>query len=192
MILSLLKTYSRLLIFAGGLLLGIQVPNFVDQYERRIDAHYLEVSANISGFQSTADLLFSGDMEALIAYYADSNDLVFESDAQSIRSIVDRYDRISNEREALSGNIFAASMHVILNADNEFMDETFEQYGYTVPLNMLAVGWGIAIALLLTITIDLGVFGCVKCAGLINRKKKNQLKSYSHRVECFDLDKNYP
>jgi hypothetical protein len=44
-------------------------------------------------------------MEALIAYYADSNDLVFESDAQSIRSIVDRYDRISNEREVLSGNI---------------------------------------------------------------------------------------
>jgi hypothetical protein len=177
MIFSLLKTYSRLFIFAGGLLLGIQVPNFVDQYERRIDAHYLEVSANISGFQSTADLLFSGDMEALIAYYADSNDLVFESDAQSIRSIVARYNRISNERDALSGNILAAAMHVILYADDEFIDETFEQYGYTVPLNMLAVEWGLAMALLLTIAIDLGLFGCVKCAGLINRKKKNQLKS---------------
>jgi hypothetical protein len=176
MILSLLKTYSRLFIFAGGLLLGIQVPNFVDQYERRIDAHYLEVSANISGFQSTADLLFSGDMEALIASYVDSNDLVFEGDAQSIRSIVDRYDRISNERETLSGNIFAASMHVILNADYEFMDETFEQYGYTTPLNLLAIEWGLAIALLLKIAIDLGLFGCVKCAGQINRKKKTQLR----------------
>ena len=172
MILSLLKTYSRLFIFAAGLLLGIQVPNFVDQYERRIDAHYLEVSANISGFQSTADRLFSGNMEALITYYAESNDLVFESDAQSIRVIVARYSRISNEREALSRNIFAAAMHVLLYADAEFIDETFEQYGYTVPLNMLTVGWGIAIALLLTITIDLGVFGCVKCAGLINRRKK--------------------
>ena len=146
--------------------------NFVDQYERRIDAHYLEVSANISGFQSTADRLFSGNMEALITYYAESNDLVFESDAQSIRVIVARYSRISNEREALSRNIFAAAMHVLLYADAEFIDETFEQYGYTVPLNMLAVGWGITIALLLTITIDLGVFGCVKCAGLINRRKK--------------------
>ncbi len=131
MILSLLKIYSRLLIFAGGLLLGIQVPNFVDQYERRIDAHYLEVSANISGFKSTADLLFSGDMEALITYYAKSNDLVFESDAQSIRGIVDRYNRISNEQQALSRNILAAAMHVLLYADDEFLDETFEQYGYT-------------------------------------------------------------
>ena len=33
MILSLLKTYSRLFIFAGGLLLGIQVSTFVGQYE---------------------------------------------------------------------------------------------------------------------------------------------------------------
>ena len=172
MILWLLKTYSRLFIFACGLLLGIQVPNFVDQYERRIDAHYLEVSANISGFKSTADLLFSGDMEALITYYAKSNDLVFESDAQSIRGIVDRYNRISNEQQALSRNILAAAMHVLLYADDEFLDETFEQYGYTVPLNILAVEWGLAIALLLTIAIDLGLFGCVKCAGLINRKKK--------------------
>jgi hypothetical protein len=177
MILSLLKTYSRLFIFAGGLLVGIQVPNFIDQYERRIDAHYLEVSANISGFQSTADLLFSGDIQALITYYVDSNDLVFESDAQSIRSIVARYNRISNEREAMSGNILTAAMHVILYADDEFIGETFEQYGYTIPLNMLAVEWGLAIALLLTITIDLGLFGCVKCVGLIDRKKKNQLKS---------------
>ena len=172
MILWLLKTYSRLFIFACGLLLGIQVPNFVDQYERRIDAHYLEVSANISGFKSTADLLFSGDMEALITYYAKSNDLVFESDAQSIRGIVDRYNRISNEQQALSRNSLAAAMHVLLYADDEFLDETFEQYGYTVPLNMLAVEWGLAIALLLTIAIDLGLFGCIKCAGLINRKKK--------------------
>ena len=172
MILWLLKTYSRLFIFAGGLLLGIQVPNFVDQYERRIDAHYLEVSANISGFKSTADLLFSGDMEALITYYAKSNDLVFESDAQSIRGIVDRYNRISNEQQALSRNILAAAMHVLLYADDEFLDETFEQYGYTVPLNMLAVEWGLAIALLLTIAIELGLFGCVKYVGLINRKKK--------------------
>lgn len=180
MILSLIKTYSRLMIFAIGLLLGIQVPNFVDQYERRIDAHYQEVSANISGFQSTADLLFAGDMEALIAYYQDSNDAVFESDAQSIRSIVERYNRISNERAALEGSAIAAVLHVVLYADSEFRDETFAQYGYTVPLNLLAVEWGLAIALLLTIAIDLGLFGCVKCAGLIRRKKnRGQIGDFS-------------
>ena len=175
MIASLLKTYSRLFIFAGGLLLGIQVPNFVDQYERRIDAHYLEVSSNISGFQATADLLCSGDIEALIAYYEQSNDAVFESDAQSIRNIVDRYLRISSEREALSGGTFSTVIHVILHADDEFIDETFEQYGYTVPLNLFAIEWGLAIAFLLVIAMDLGLFCCVKCARLMVPKRKDQL-----------------
>lgn len=174
MILSLLKTYSRLLIFAAALLLGIQVPNFVDQYERRIDAHFQEVSANISGFQSTANLLFSGDMEALIAYYEQSNDAVFESDAQSIRNIVDRYNRISSERAALSGSPFAAALHIALNADDEFIAETFAQYGYTVPLNLLAIEWGLAVALLLTLSVDLCVFGCVKCAGMLGHRKRRK------------------
>lgn len=172
MILSLLKTYSRLLIFAVGLLLGIQVPNFVDQYERRIDAHFQEVSANISGFQSTADLLFGGDMEALIVYYQESNDRVFERDALSIRNIVDRYNRISSERAALSGSAVAAALHIVLYGDDEFIDETLAQYGYTVPLNRSAIEWGLALALLLTIAIDLGLFGCVKCAAILTRKKK--------------------
>jgi len=174
MIASLLKTYSRLLIFAAALLMGIQVPNFVDQYERRIDAHYREVSANISGFQSTADLLFSGDLEALIAYYEQSNDAVFESDAQSIRNIVDRYNRIRSEREALSGSSFAVALHIALDADDEFIAETFEQYGYTVPLNLLAIEWGLALALLFTLSIDLCIFGCVKCAGMIGRSRKRK------------------
>ena len=47
--------YARLVIFAAGLLLGIQVPAFVDQYKNRVAAHYLEVSANIAGFQATAN-----------------------------------------------------------------------------------------------------------------------------------------
>ena len=82
-IINLLKAYIRFAIFATGILIGIQVPSFVDQYAKRIDAHYQEVSFNISGFQKTANSLFGGDLEALIAYYDGSNDTVFRSDSES-------------------------------------------------------------------------------------------------------------
>ena len=48
---SIFRAYSRLAVFAVGILLGIQVPSFVEQYNQRIDAHFREVNINISGFK---------------------------------------------------------------------------------------------------------------------------------------------
>lgn len=152
-------------------MLGIQVPSFMDQYSQRIDAHFREVSINISGFQTTADRLFDGDLEALIAYYASSNDEVFESDADSIRLIANRYTRILNERNALQNNAFAVALHVMFAADQEFLDEALDQYSYTVPLNSVAIQWGIALAIFITLTMDLSIFGCQKCYRLVKGRK---------------------
>lgn len=173
---ALLGTYSRLLLFAGALLLGIQVPSFIDQYEKRIDAHYQEVSANISGFQSTAKLLFDGDIEALIIYYRGSGDEVFERDALSIRLIVDRYNRITAERVAMADNVIATALHVAFAADQEFFNETMGQYSYTVPLNTIAVQWGLSLAILFIIAIDICLFGCAKCAGMIGRSRRRKIR----------------
>ncbi len=152
-------------------MLGIQVPSFIDQYQKRVDAHFQEVSANISGFQSTADLLFAGDIEALIAYYENSTDAVFQRDAGSIRLIVNRFNRISAEQLALQNNVLAVAIHVMFAADQEFFDEAVEQYSYTVPLNSIAIQWGLALAIFITLTIDLILFACVKCVGLVGRRR---------------------
>lgn len=168
---SLFRNTSRLAVFAVGLLIGIQVPSFVDQYRQRIDAHFQEVSINISGFQRTADRQFAGDLEALIAYYAASNDPVFESDAESIRVIADRYTRLTEERAALETNAFSMAVHVMVAADREFLQETMDQYTYTVPLTTVAIQWGLALAIFIALALDGCVFGCKKCYGLVRRRK---------------------
>ena len=170
-IINLLKAYIRFAIFATGILIGIQVPSFVDQYAKRIDAHYQEVSFNISGFQKTANSLFGGDLEALIAYYDGSNDTVFRSDSESIRLITDRYYRLENERLALGHNALVVAMHVLFAADQEFFQETLEQYTYTVPLNSIAIEWGLAIAIFSILIIDLLYFGCTRFYKLVSRMK---------------------
>lgn len=170
---SIFRAYSRLAVFAVGILLGIQVPSFVEQYNQRIDAHFREVNINISGFQDTADRLFDGDLEALIAYYANSNDAVFESDAGSIRLVVTRYNRLLVERSALDSNAFAVAMHVMFNADQEFYQEAMRQYSYTVPLNTIAIQWGLAVAIFITLILDLTIFIFRKYYGLAKLRKSN-------------------
>jgi len=174
---SLLRNTTRLAVFGLGLLVGIQVPSFVGQYQQRIDAHFQEVSINISGFQRTADRQFAGDLEALIAYYANSNDPVFESDAESIRIIVDRYFRLLEESSALETNAFSMAMHVMFAADREFLQETMDQYAYTVPLNSIAIQWGVALAILIALGMDFCIFGCKKCYGMMRRKKSRAIIS---------------
>ena len=65
---TLISDYVRLLSFALGLLLGIQVPAFVDQYAKRVDAHWREARTNLGEFQLDADRYFNGDMQRLISH----------------------------------------------------------------------------------------------------------------------------
>jgi hypothetical protein len=162
------------MIFAVGLLLGIQVPAFVDQYEARVDAHYREVSVNISGFQRTADVLFEGDLDALVSYYRNSSDRVFQSDADSVALIVSRYRRLSAEQAALQGSAWGRFFHVLMRPDSEFFDETMEEYGYTVPLNSLAIFWGVGAAIVLLLLLDLVLFSCNHCSRwLLGRRRRS-------------------
>jgi len=171
-----------LVLFAAGLLLGIQVPSFMDQYQQRIDAHFREVSINITGFQDTADRLFSGDLESLIAYYRKSNDEVFQRDAASIQLIVDRYNQITTEQTALQGNMAASAWHIAFVSDRKFFNEAMEQYSYTVPLNSIAIQWGLALAVLSILAVDLMVFGCTRFFRLLMHRRKEIRTAQSTRV----------
>ena len=55
-----------IMLFGTGLLFGLQIPNFVDQYQKRIDAHYLEANESFKGFQDIANRFHNGNIEALI------------------------------------------------------------------------------------------------------------------------------
>jgi len=44
---KVLYRYFLILIACTAILFGVQIPNFVDQYEKRLDAHFLEVQNNL-------------------------------------------------------------------------------------------------------------------------------------------------
>ncbi|MBW2674963.1 MAG: DUF2937 family protein, partial [Deltaproteobacteria bacterium] len=59
-----LYRYFLILIACAALLFGIQIPNFVDQYEKRLDAHFIEVENNLRGYQEIADRYYDGSVAA--------------------------------------------------------------------------------------------------------------------------------
>lgn len=152
---KLMKDYLRLIIFSAGILIGVQIPNFVDQYAKRISAHYHEAKVNFSGYQQTADKHFGGNVEALLNHYGATPDAVFKDDAANIRKIYQRQQGFKSELRALNVSLFRRIFHMIFYADEEVLKETIREFSYTVPLNHEAILCGLLSGLSLSVFFEL-------------------------------------
>ena len=134
-----LYRYALILIACAALLLGIQIPNFIDQYEKRLDAHLSEVKNNLQGYQDIADRLYGGSIAALIAKHQQSDDEAFKQEARPIANIVQRYEHFSKELAALATGLTGKIAYIATQGDRELIAETYNNYSFAVPLNETAV-----------------------------------------------------
>ena len=74
---TILYRYLMIVVACISLLIGLQIPNFVDQYQKRVDAHLREVSVNLQPFQDIATKYFDGDMNKLIELHRNSGEKAF-------------------------------------------------------------------------------------------------------------------
>jgi hypothetical protein len=154
-----ISDYLRLILFCSGLLIGVQIPAFVNEYQKRVDAHLSEAQTLIAGFKQTAERYFSGDLAALIKHYEQSEDRIFRDDANNIRYIVDRVNLLQTESAALSANPVSRVLHVLFRHDKTLMSETFAQYSYVILIDISALIWGVLVGLVIAATLDIGVAG---------------------------------
>ncbi|MNE13432.1 hypothetical protein D3C76_291720 [compost metagenome] len=145
----MLRSYLRLVLFALGLLVGVQVPGLINDYGQRVEAHLSEARQGLKGFNDTAVRFFNGDLQALVAHYRASEDPVFRSDADSISGLLGRNRLLEAEWQALQGPWYARAWHVIAAADPQLREETLKGYSYQIFLQPQAIAWGLACALLL-------------------------------------------
>jgi hypothetical protein len=148
------RSYLRLALFALGLLVGVQVPGFIDDYSKRVEAHRLESEQSLTGFRETATRFFNGDLQALVTHYQASNDPVMRSDAQSVGYLVERASFLELEWQAMQGPWYGQVWHLATAADRELMNETYSAYRYQVLLEPQAIAWGLVCALLLAWLVE--------------------------------------
>jgi len=158
--------YFRLILFCSGLLIGIQVPAVVDQYEKRIDAHLTEALQIFAGFQQTADRYFNGSVQNLVKHYEGSDDPVFNNDARNIRYILERVAALQAEAQTLQQAALWRVLHVITAPDKQIIQQTMEQYSYMILIDPQALIWGVICGFLIAILLEaiLHLFGyCILC-----------------------------
>ena len=152
---DILYRYLIVIVACISLLIGLQVPNFVDQYQKRVDAHLREVTVNLLPFQEIANKYFGGDMNKLIELHRNSGVKPFQEEGTAIEKMVQRKLRFEADLAALKTSLPMKALHVLLHGDQEILDEALGQYSYAVPLNQDAIvfGAGVAIAILLLVEL---------------------------------------
>lgn len=144
----MLRSYLRLTLFALGLLVGVQVPGFLNAYAGHVEARWLEVQEGLEGFEATAGRFFGGSLDALVEHYAASNDPVVRSDAASVAGLVERGRLMAGEWRAMQGPWYARMWHVLFRADQDVRAQVWNSYRFQLLLAPPAVAWGLSCALL--------------------------------------------
>lgn len=149
---------SRLLLLLCGscaLLVGIQVPGFVDQYEKRIDAHFVEVQANLKPFQDIANKFHGGSLDALIQKHEASPDRSFRAEGDAIGKVEQRFQLLQREKFALQTSLPRQVVFMATEADRALIDEARRDYSFTVLLNQVTLLSGLVFAAGVVLSLEL-------------------------------------
>ena len=153
----ILQRYFMVIVACLALLLGIQLPNLVDQYAKRVDAHLREVSTNLEPFLLIARQYANGSIEELVALHRKSELAPFRAEGLAIERMYQRKQHFEAERKALQGSLPRQLLHILWRADAELREQTLLQYSAVVPLNQEALSAGAVIALFVLLLIELAL-----------------------------------
>ncbi|MFT6985608.1 MAG: hypothetical protein ACJAT7_001420 [Psychromonas sp.] len=175
MLIKLAQRYSLKLVFALTLLLGLQLPNFLQQYETRLDAHYIEAKDQLNQYQILADLYFSGDLQALIMKHKNSDALLFSAEARVIEKLVSRFKQLQSQQRALQGPLISRLYFLLGEFNSPLLRETQENYNAEIVLNKNSIIVGLVSALLSTLLLEL-LFLLMAYSCSLPTSKKQQVK----------------
>jgi len=152
---SILYRYLIVIVACVSLLAGLQIPNFVDQYQKRVDAHLREVTANLQPFQEIANKYLNGDLAKLIELNRNSDAKPLQEEGFAIEAMAGRKARFEADMAALQANLYMKALHVLLDGDEEILNEVKSQYSYAVPFDQEALIFGTSVSIMFLIIAEL-------------------------------------
>lgn len=138
-----------------AMVIGMQAPNFLSQFEQRLQAQLDEVSINLQGYQAIADEYFAGDLNALVEHYRANPDSIVVESAAPLAQMVTRQQRFSAQQQSLQTHYVGQLWFLLTQADKEVRTATWENYASAIPLSQRALITGLATALLSLLIFDL-------------------------------------
>ncbi|WP_353519002.1 DUF2937 family protein [Thalassotalea sp. SU-HH00458] len=169
---TFLNTLVDRCMFTLTFILGVQLPEFINQYIQRLSGHLEESKQQLSSYQALAEQYFNGEISLLIKQYKENSEPMIVDSAKVIEQLLQRTEYLANHLSSLNTNdYFQQLTQFALNFDPQLLKKTAEFYQLAIPLTINALSTGAVIAFLFVLVN----FICVGCIKRYLHKQKNGL-----------------
>jgi len=146
-------------VFTVSFLIGVQLPEFLQQYTQLITGKLAEANYHLQKFQSVADIHFNGEITTLITHYLNNIDPAIKHTGSIASDLFSRVEIYNNQILLLSNGTYLDKVYYFIkHIDIESTQLTLQNYQLAIPLTLEALSTGgICALLLLSLRMLLGI-----------------------------------
>lgn len=173
-----LKNLFDKLCFSALLLIGIQIPNYMAQYQQILKAHFNESSTQLLKYQAVANQFYAGDINQLLDAHNNNPVSAIKAEATIIEQLVQRHEYLHQQINLFNNRQISEQLwYLIKNLDYEISIEVVNNYSINLPLNTQAITVGLGVAFSLYIALHLILSILLQLLGS-NSRRSNALHRY--------------
>lgn len=133
----LIKGFCDRILFALGLLVFMQAPQFVDQYTQRLGGYLQAQKQHLAQYQSIADEQFAGDLDALLHNFQSNDNPSVNQTAATIEQTRQQVTSLEVDLSRLEDKNFVYKLgHILTHIHLDVAQATLRIFTPGIPLTL--------------------------------------------------------
>ena len=170
---KMIKGLLDRIVFAVGVLLFMQVPHFIDQYEQRLGGYYQAQVKHLEQYQNIANQQHQGSLSALIREFESSVKPSVQQTAAHLRTLDEQAKALKKDVDVLANDSFVEKVsHMVVSVKVDIAHAVIQSYTPAFPLTLAALVCGLLGGVLLSLVLN----ACFNLPKLFRVKPKDTKK----------------
>lgn len=170
--------------FVLGVLLFMQLPNFIDHYEQRLGGYYQAQVQHLQRYQDIADQQYNGQLDALIKAYESQSERSIQLTGQAVHELKSQVIVLENDMRELDVSALTARLaHMVTAFKPDIAQAVLNSYTPALLLSTQALVCGFVGGIALSLLFNLVIAFCKRLFMAKNASQKKPAAGTNTRIE---------
>ena len=146
--LSIINSIIDRCFFTITFILGVQLPEFIQQYQQRLSGHLNESKLQLAQFETIAQQHFDGSLITMISRYKSNSEASIVNTGELIERLTHRVQYLTDHLEQITSTDYLNQIYLFVrHLDQQIAIATTEQFSMAIPVELHAIATGATLAI---------------------------------------------